>query len=63
MASAMYIIKTGKLKRLSDGNTIGAYKSGDSLEEYVALKKNCRRKETLIASEATELIALGADEI
>ena len=53
MGSAMYIIKKGKLVRSIDGINIGSFQSGDSLEEYVTLTKNSRRKETITAEEPT----------
>lgn len=49
LACAMYIIKSGKLKRSVDGSCVGYWISGDSLEEYAVLSKNSTRKETIIA--------------
>ena len=45
----MYIIKSGKLKRISNGYHAGFYVEGEFLEEYATLTKNCFRKETIIA--------------
>lgn len=49
LACAMYIIKSGKLKRATDGTCVGYWQSGDSLEEYAVLSKNTIRKETITA--------------
>ena len=63
MASAMYIVKSGKLKRVLSGATVGFYLEGQFLEEYATLSKNCFRKETIIAQTDCEVIAIGAQEI
>lgn len=47
VASSMYIIKSGKLKRLCNNICVGYIEKGQSLDEYATLQKGCCRKETV----------------
>lgn len=51
LASSMFILKSGELRRTIDGHEVGIVKPGDSFEEYAALNKNQNRRETITASE------------
>lgn len=63
MASAMFILKTGRLRRSIKGSTVGFINEGEFFEEYATLKKNCQRKESVTAEIDSEVIALGVEEI
>lgn len=49
LASSMYIVKEGTLKRFVNGISIGYYEKGQSLEEYAVISRDCLRKETVVA--------------
>ena len=59
----MFILKSGELRRSVDGCEVGIIKPGDSFEEYAALSKNMNRRETISASEDSEVLALGTEDI
>jgi CRP-like cAMP-binding protein len=48
LASSFYILKSGRIRRLKDGVTIGYIEKGDLFEHEVALREENVRKETLI---------------
>jgi CRP-like cAMP-binding protein len=48
MASSFYILKSGRIRRIKDGVTVGFIEKGEIFEHDVALKDESYRKETLI---------------
>lgn len=63
LASSMYIVKSGVLKKTMDGIECGKVRVGQFCEEYAALKKNSIRRYTLAVEEDAEVIALGVEDI
>lgn len=63
LASSMYIVKSGVLKKCVDGIECGKLVSGQFCEEYAMLKKNSLRRDTIIVEEDAEVIAIGVEDI
>ena len=63
LASSMYIVKSGVLKKCVDGIECGKLVSGQFCEEYAMLKKNSVRRDTIVVEEDAEVIAIGVEDI
>jgi CRP-like cAMP-binding protein len=63
LASSIYILKSGKLRKTCEGVKIGDINKGDSFEEYASLKKGSVRRETITVVDDAEVLALGVEDI
>ena len=62
MASSMYIIKYGQLVKHSGANQ-SKLQQGNYFGEYTMIEKNSKWRETVVADDDCELIALGVEDI
>ena len=63
LASSFYILKSGRVRRLKDGVTIGFIEKGDIFEHQAALKDEAVRKQTLITEENSHILAISVADI